>query len=197
MPSKKVAEVVAEEAQADPGVPVEAFATDEHRLGLKPVVRSVWAPVGVRPVAHGHHRFEWLYATVFDPPAAGERFWYISNGVSKPFFEALLATFAEEAGAGRERRIVLVLDNTGWHGETNLKVPDGVRLLFLPRHTPELQPAEHLWEVVDDPIINKHISDLETLDAIVSERCAGLASDRQNRKGCTGFHWRSNIANAC
>jgi len=29
---KKVAEVVAEEAQAHPGIPVEAFATDEHRL---------------------------------------------------------------------------------------------------------------------------------------------------------------------
>ena len=42
--------------EAHPGVAVEAFATDEHRIGLKPVVRRVWAPIGVRPVAHGHHR---------------------------------------------------------------------------------------------------------------------------------------------
>jgi hypothetical protein len=68
-------------------------------------VRSVWGPIGVRPIAHGHHRFEWLYVTAFVSPATGECFWYISNGVSKPFFEALLATFAEEAGAGRERII--------------------------------------------------------------------------------------------
>ena len=108
---KKVAEVVAQEAQAHPGVPVETFATDEHRLGLKPVVRRVWAPVGVRPIAPGHHRFEWLYVTAFVSPATGECFWYISNGVSKPFSEALLATFAEEARAGRDRIIVLVLDN--------------------------------------------------------------------------------------
>jgi stringent starvation protein B len=31
-------------------------------------------------------------------------FWYISNGVSKPFFAALLALFAREVGAGVARR---------------------------------------------------------------------------------------------
>lgn len=193
---KKVAEVVAQEAQAHPGVAVEACATDEHRIGLKPVVRRVWAPVGVRPVAHGHHRFEWLYVTAFVSPTTGECFWYISNGVSKPFFEALLAAFAKEAGAGRDRIIVLVLDNAGWHGQSNLKVPDGIRLLFLPPYSPELQPAEHLWEVVDEPIINQHIADIESLDAIIAERCVQLANDRQIIKGRAGFHWWPRIANA-
>jgi transposase len=191
---KKVAEVVAEAAQAHPGVPVEAFATDEHRLGLKPIVRWVWAPIGARPIAPGHHRFEWLYVTAFVSPATGECFWYISNGVSKPFFQELLATFAEEAGAGRDRIIVLVLDNAGWHGPSNLKIPDGIRLLFLPAYTPELQPAEHLWEILDEPIVNKHIPDLEALEGIVSKRCVQLANERQTLKGRTGFHWWPKIA---
>jgi hypothetical protein len=30
---------------------------------LNPVTRRVWALVGKRPIAHGHHRFEWLYVT--------------------------------------------------------------------------------------------------------------------------------------
>ncbi|MCQ4191487.1 hypothetical protein NEI07_18240 [Methylocystis sp. NLS-7] len=47
-------------------------------------------------------------------PATGETFWYVHDGVSKPFFEALLATFAREAGACHERTIVLVIDNAGW-----------------------------------------------------------------------------------
>jgi hypothetical protein len=42
---------------------------------LKPVSRRVWAPVGERPIAHGHHRFEWLYVTAFVSPAPGESFW--------------------------------------------------------------------------------------------------------------------------
>jgi DDE superfamily endonuclease len=101
---------------------------------------------------------------------------------------------AKESGAGRDRIIVLVLDNAGWHGEANLKVPDGIRLLFLPPYTPELQPAEHLWEVVDEPIINQHIADAESLDAIIAKRCVQLANDRQIIKGRAGFHWWPKIA---
>ena len=90
--SKKIAEVVAEEAQAHPGVPVEAFATDEHRRGLKPVVRWVWAPIGARPVTPRHHRFEWLYVTALVSPTTGECFWCISNSVSEPFFREPLVS---------------------------------------------------------------------------------------------------------
>jgi hypothetical protein len=62
---KKLADAVAEEAARHPGKKIEVFATDEHRLGLKPVTRRVWAPIGERPIAHGHHRFDWLYVTAF------------------------------------------------------------------------------------------------------------------------------------
>jgi transposase len=192
---KKLAEVVAEEAARHPDTPIEAFATDEHRLGLKPVSRRVWAPVGERPIAHGHHRFEWLYVTAFVSPATGESFWYVSNGVSKPFFEALLRLFAEEAGAGRERRIVLTLDNAGWHSEAGLAVPDGVRLVFQPAYTPEVQPAETLWTLVDEPVVNKHIPTLEALDEIISMRCAALAKEPAKIKSQAGFHWWPKIAN--
>ena len=134
---KKLVEAVAEEAAKYPDKPVEVFATDEHRIGLKPVTRRVWAPIGERPIAHGHHRFDWLYVTAFASPATGETFWYLSNGVSKEFFEALLETFAREAEAGLARIIVLVLDNAGWHGAANLKIPDGIRLIYLPPYSPE------------------------------------------------------------
>jgi hypothetical protein len=33
-----------------------------------------------------------LYVTAFASPATGKTFWYLSNGVSKPFFEAQLET---------------------------------------------------------------------------------------------------------
>ncbi len=134
--------------------------------------------------------------TAFVSPATGECFWYISSGISKPFFEAPLATFAEETGAGRDRIIVLVLDNAGWRSESNLVVPKGSRLVFLPPYTPELQPAEHLRETVDAPIVDKYIPDFETLEAIISERCAHLANDRPNPKSRASFHWWPPTANA-
>ena len=158
-------------------------------------MRRVWAPIGERPTALGHHRFEWLYVTAFVSPATGECFWYVHSGVSKPYFEELLRDFAQEAGAGRDRIIVLLIDNAGWHGPANLNVPDGLRLVYLPPYTPELQPAETLWELVDEPIVNKYIPDLETLDEIISRRCVILAEDRPTLKSRTGFNWWPKIAN--
>jgi len=75
------------------------------------VRRRVWAPIGERPLALGHHRYQWLYVTAFVQPTNGETVWYLSDGVSKPFFEKLLADFVETVEVGRKCRIVLVLDN--------------------------------------------------------------------------------------
>ena len=73
-------------------LPVELWATDEHRLGLKPVRRRVWAPVGERPTALGHHRFDRLYVTAFSAAALCiTGFWLISTpcGYDEP--ETLVA----------------------------------------------------------------------------------------------------------
>ncbi|HRY23622.1 MAG TPA: transposase [Geminicoccaceae bacterium] len=130
-----------EEAERPPGAVIETCATDEHRIGLKPVLRRVQAPRGERPVARGHHRFEWLYVTAFVSPATGESHWYLATGVDRQLFEETLALFAREAGAGRDR--IIVLDGAGLH-TLPLAVPESVRLVYLPAYTPELQPAETL-----------------------------------------------------
>jgi hypothetical protein len=127
----------------------------------------VWAPQGERPIALGHHRYKWLYVTAFVQPISGESFWYISNGVSKPFCAARLARFAREAEAGRERIIVLGLDNAGWHTAPNLVGPEGLRLVYRPSSSPDLQPAEPLGPVLDEPLANRHFATLAALEQVV------------------------------
>lgn len=161
---KKLAEIVAEEAERHPGATIETFAPDEHRIGLKPILRRVWAPRGKRHIARGHRR--WLYVTAFVSPATGESFWYLATGVDKELFEDTLALFAREAGAGRDRIVILVLDGAGWHSAPRA-VPEGIRLVHLPPYTPELQPAETLLRHVDQPIVNSHFDTLTELDAVV------------------------------
>ena len=48
-----------------PGVPIEAWAEDEHRVGLKSIVRRIWAPKGTRPMAAVKEKYEWLYVYAF------------------------------------------------------------------------------------------------------------------------------------
>ena len=45
-----------------------------------------------------------------------------------------------------EDRIVMLLDGAGWHKATTLKIPENMRLMFLPPYSPELNPVEHLWD---------------------------------------------------
>ena len=156
---------------------------------MKPITRGVWAPIGERPVAIGHHRFEWLYVTGFVEPATGRTVWNVANTVGKAFFELVLADFAKSAGAGAAKRIVLQLDNAGWHGPKKLAVPDGIRLVFQPPHSPELQPAEHLWEFVDEALANTYFETLESLDKAVSDRCLALTSQTGIIRDSTLFHW--------
>jgi DDE superfamily endonuclease len=162
---------------------------DEHRIGLKPIVRGVWAPVGERPIAFGHHRFEWLYVTGFVEPATGQTVWNVANAVCKEMFELILADFAKSVGAGANKRIVLQIDNAGWHGPENLSVPDGIRLVFQPAHSPELQPAEHLWAFVDEPLANCCFATIENLDQTVSDRCVALTQQPDMIRNSTLFHW--------
>lgn len=149
----------------------------------------MWAPIGERPVALGHHRFEWLYVTGFVEPASGRTVWNVSNGISKTYFELVLADFAKSVGAGPHKRIVLQLDNAGWHGPENLAVPDGIRLVFQPAYSPELQPAEHLWAFVDEPLVNRHFETIEDLDQAVGERCVALSQQQDMICASTLFHW--------
>jgi transposase len=160
---------------------------DEHRIGLKPIRRRVWAPRGQRPIALGHHRYQWLHVSAFVQPTSGEAAWYLSNGLDKAWFTQLLARFAQESGAGKRRHIVLVLDNAGWHTRKNLAVPEGISLVFLPPYSPELQPAERLWPLVDEPLVNRYFATLDELDETVAERCRRL--DAATIKPHTNFHW--------
>ena len=156
---------------------------------MKPILRSVWAPEGERPIALGHHRFKWLYVTAFVGPATGETVWFLSNGVSKALFAGLLDAFAREVGAGPNKRVVLLLDNAGFHTRPNLAVPDGLRLVYLPPYSPELQPAETLWTLVDEPIVNKLVPSLDDLKTTADERCRSLTERRSDISSRTNFSW--------
>jgi len=100
-------------ATAFPHAQVELWATDEHRIGLKPLLRRVWAPIGQRPRAMVQHRFAWRYLVGFVHPA--RTLFHLATSVSIALFEVELAAFARQAGASPTKQIVLVLDRSGWH----------------------------------------------------------------------------------
>jgi transposase len=172
-----------------PDASVEVWAEDEHRLGLLPVVRRVWAPRGRRPTARVERRYEWLYVYGFVRPATGQTWWCLLPTVRGDAFALALREFAREQGIGPARRAVLVVDQAGWHVAGGLAVPEGVHLAYLPPYSPELQPAERLWALVDEPVANRAVADLGELEAVLAARCRALRADRRAVKAHTRFRW--------
>lgn len=170
---------------------------DEHRLGLKPILGKVWAPRGQRPIARVQHRYEWLYVSAFACPESGASQFWLTPTVNTRTFEQILAAFARSVGAGSERHILLVLDGAGWHTSGTLRVPEGIELVVLPPYSPELQPAERLWRLTDEPLKNRHFESLAALEAVLGDQCQHLERTPQQIRATTLFHWwpRTSLRN--
>ena len=140
--------------------------------------------------------FEWLYLYGFVHPSSGAVVWFVCTTVDTDLLSVVLAAFARTVGAGRDKLVVLVLDNAGWHISDKLKLPDGILLEFLPAYTPELQPAERLWPLTNEAVANKHFPTLKDLDLALGERCSTLAAMPETIKAETNFAWWPTAAPA-
>jgi hypothetical protein len=60
--------------------------------------------------------------------------------------------------------VLLAVDQAGWHTSDPVILPDGLHLEFLPAYSPELQPAERLWSILDQPIANRTLDTIEHLE---------------------------------
>ena len=173
-----------------PTAKVELWCEDEHRLGLKPIIRKVWSPIGERPRVLVHQRYEWTYLYAFARPKTGEVHWLVLPTVSAEVFSLALENFAREVGAGKRKRILLVVDQAGWHiAKKKLKVPEGIHLEFLPSHSPELQPAERLWPLSNEGIANRHFEEIEELEEALGERCVALSKQPDLIRSYLRYHW--------
>ena len=175
--------------QAHPQATITLWAQDEHRLGLLPVLRRVWAPKGQRPTAQVQRQDKWLDVYGFVRPRTGQSWWCLLPTVTVRAMNLALATCARDEGIDAQHRAVLVVDQAGWHTGADLVLPEGIDVVLLPAASPELQPAERLWPLVDEPVANRAFADLDELEAVLVERCRTLEADRPRLKAHTHFHW--------
>ncbi|MBD2046363.1 IS630 family transposase [Coleofasciculus sp. FACHB-64] len=175
--------------QQYPGAQIEVWFFDEHRVGLKPILRKVWSPIGARPIAVVQHRYEWVYVYGFVEPKTGRTYWYLIPRVNTKWLNLVLTTFATEVGAGDQKIILLVQDRAGWHTSTKVELPTAIICELLPPYSPELQPAERLWSLVDEPLVNEHFESINELEDVLAARCCVLQQMNDEIRNLTNYHW--------
>jgi hypothetical protein len=58
----------------------------------------------------------------------------------------------------------------------------------MPSHSPELQPAERLWPLINEPIANRSFENLDELEEVLFQSCQALLKQPSLIKGITCFH---------
>lgn len=104
-------------------------------------------------------------------------------------FSRLLEDFALHFGISRSKRVVLAIDQASFHTSKQLRIPEGIHLIKMPPKSPELQPAERLWPLTNEPIANRTFVDLDQLETVLSERCRVLLKQPEMIRGFTHYHW--------
>lgn len=153
--------------------------------------------MGKRPIARAKRGYyEWTYYLYgFVHPSTGEVFWLILPTVNVELFSLALGEFAKEVGAGKKKRVLLVVDKAGWHTGGEVEIPEGVHHLELPPSgSPELQPAERLWPLTNEALANRHFEEIEEIEEALVERCVELLDQAEAIRDLTNYHWRPRAA---
>ena len=67
---------------------------------------------------------------------------------------------------------VVVLDNGAFHKAKRLVVPENIVLIFLPPYSPELNPAEKMWQKFKRNFTNKLFKSLDDVQTFIYEQSA-------------------------
>lgn len=68
-------------------------------------------------------------------------------------------------------------------------VPEGIEIEFLPPYSPELQPAERLWQLVDEPLVNQYFETINEIEDILVERCSIVSQMKNEVCRLTNYYW--------
>jgi DDE superfamily endonuclease len=166
---------------------------DEARFGrISEGRRRCWAPYPERPHAARQVVRQYVYAAAAVSPLDGRLCALVlpwMNAETRGVF------LRQTAKAFAPDRCILFLDQAGWHVAGELHLPRGMKLVFLPARSPELNPTESLWKHIREHYFGQ--GPLESLQAVEDGLCAAFhALDQQPElvKSLCGYRWIKTIS---
>jgi transposase len=148
-------------------LPIQVFAHDESRVGLQTIRRRRITAKGVKPQGAVQHDYAncWVYGSI--APTSGERFFLLLPTLDAEAMQIFVDEFAK---AHANTFNLLLLDNSGAHTAKRLKLPENVALVFQPPASPELNPAERVWQDLKEQLAWLTFADLDALEQELVER---------------------------
>ena len=163
---------------------------DEARFGRLSDPRRCWAPVPLRPLVPVALVREYTYAYAAVSPHDGDLIWMLSAKMDTLHMSAFLDHVSRSYP---DEFVLMVLDGAPSHRSHELRVPMNMALIRLPAYSPELNPAERLWEELREKEFANRVFD--SLGAAIAQAARGLKR-LQNAPSflhsLTGWDWILN-----
>jgi hypothetical protein len=137
------------------------------RVGQKTQLTRVWARRGTRPrqVTDLRTSCAYLFGAICPERQTGAA--VVMQRADTQGMQHHLDEISANIAPGAHA--VLVLDQARWHTTAKLTKPANITFLPLPPRSPELNPAENVWEYLRQRWLSNHIFD--DYDAILDAVC--------------------------
>lgn len=129
---------------------------------------------GVKPVCTVQQVFKSTYLFGAFSPITGDSFLLELPNCCTETFQIFLDELSQQ---NPEELKLIVLDNGAFHKAKALVIPDNTSLIFLPPYSPELNPAEKMWQKLKRDFTNKFFNTLDELSLFIIESVGTLNSN--------------------
>ena len=150
-------------------LPLRVMFQDEARFGRLSDPRRCWAPAPLRPVVRVALVREYTYAYAAVSPQDGALDWMLTAKMDTLNMSAFLDHVSQRHV---DDYIVMVLDGASSHRSHDLCIPGNMALVRLPSYSPELNPAERLWEEIREKEFANRVFD--SLGEAIAQAALGL-----------------------
>ena len=156
---------------------------DEMRIGLRGMVRRVWGHRGVKVRQLLQLVYEWRYLFLVVDGRKGKLYWSWIDSMKADMMAAAVNGLKQQTEV-----TAIVWDGAASHrGELVRGV--GLPLIGLPPYSPELNPAERVFEEVRRWIEGRAYPSLEDKVEAVDTFLTKLESDPNRVRGIAGWEW--------
>jgi transposase len=155
---------------------------DEMRLGLRGLVRRVWAPRGVKVRQAQVLTYVWRYLALAVNGLTGTLRWTWTTSMKK---EAIATVVSEWQRAGLR---AVVWDGAASH-RARIVRELGLPLIIQPPAAPELNPAERVFEELRRAVEGRTYPTIEAKMAVVDQELQALAAEPDRVRRLTGWAW--------
>lgn len=163
---------------------IDFACQDESRFGLMTKQKKVLVKRGIKPIGKFQHTYKQLWLWGIFSMINGSSFYWETPIVNNIIFEEYLKAYSD---LDPKKLTIMIIDNAGFHSDKNISIPKNIILMRIPPYTPELNPAEKVWQWMKARTSMKFFKNISELQDKITQLVTDF--NKELVKSTTGYKY--------